>query len=249
MNSLRLNGGKTLANLARSAAEHVDRNLPSVKYKCERCEDSGVYRDENGYSRACPCQKANMNAIYLKYANIPDFPEYPLIPIAQDYVDHFDSILKSGKNWLGFFGKSGSGKSTQAFEVAKALILRKNPVRCRCFWYPDVLHELSTRRFDTEEYDSKLEQFLDAELVVIDDFLDVIPRPDTFEEQVALTLIKRRYAQRKPLIFTTEARSRYIYEKMKSHADALIGRIVEMCAGRCSVADENAPNYRLEKMI
>lgn len=188
-----------------------------------------------------------MSAVYLKYANIPDFPEYPLIPMAKDYVDRYDEILKSRKNWIGFFGKSGSGKSTQAFSIAKALILRKNPVRCRCFWYPDVLHELSARRFDTEEYDSKLEQFLDADLVLIDDFLDVIPRPNSFEEQVALTLIKRRYYQRKPLIFTTETRSTLLRQQLGDHADALIGRFVEMCDGRCSVAGSDAPNYRLKQ--
>lgn len=180
-------------------------------------------------------------------ANVPDFTEYPLIPVAQNYVENFDAILRSGKNWLGFFGKSGSGKSTQAYSVIKALIGRKNPVRCKCFWYPDVLHELSTRRYEAAEYEERLEQFLYAEVVMIDDFLDVIPRPESFEEQVALTLIKRRYAQRKPLIFTTEMTSRVLLQRLKTHAEALIGRIVEMCDGRFSVAGDDAPNYRLQK--
>lgn len=181
----------------------------------------------------------------MRYSGLPEFTTRPLIPMAQQYVDDFDSIVASGKNWLGFFGKSGSGKTSQAYSVAKALLKRENPVRCKCYWYPDILHELSTRRYNSDEYEEKLETFLDAELVVIDDFLDVVPRPESFEEQVALTLVKRRYTQRMPLVFTSETSSAIMFKRMQNHAEALIGRIVEMCDGRINVAGDDAPNYRL----
>lgn len=214
--------------------------------RCKLCGDTGVVT-RNGYNVACECQKIDRREIYRKYSRLPEFTPYPLIPVAQGYVDNFDSINRSGRNWIGFFGKTGSGKSTQAFSTVNALLDRENPVQCRCFWYPDILHDLSTRRYDTNEYEEKLEQFLDAELVLIDDYLDVIPRPESFEEQVALTLIKRRYMQRKPLIFTTEITSQKLKLRMKNHAEALIGRIVEMCDGRYSIAVENAINYRLAR--
>lgn len=212
--------------------------------RCKLCGDSGIVV-RNGYNIACSCQKTDLREIYRKYSGLPKFTPFPLVPVARDYVDNFDVINASGRNWIGFFGKTGSGKSTQAFSIVNALLEREPPVRCRCYWFPDVIHELSTRRYDTEEYEEKLEQILGAELVLIDDYLDVIPRPESFEEQVALTLIKRRYAQRKPLVFTTEITSKNLMARMKNHAEAIIGRIVEMCDGRYSIAGDNAVNYRL----
>lgn len=184
----------------------------------------------------------------MKNAGLPEFTPYPLIPVAQSYVDDFDAIAASKRNWLAFFGKSGSGKSTQAFMVAKTLMERKRPVRCRCYWYPDLLRELSALRYDQNEYEAEFERLLDADLVLIDDYLDVVPRPDSFEEQVAIAIVKWRYALRKPLVLTSETSSQILFRRMKNHAEALIGRIVEMCAGRINVAGNDAPNYRLLAM-
>ena len=182
----------------------------------------------------------------MKYSGLPEFTPFPLIPVAQKYVDDFDAINASRRNWIGFFGRSGSGKSTQAFSIVKALLERERPVQCRCYWYPDVIHELSTRRYNVEEYEERIERYLASELVLIDDYMDVIPRPESFEEQVALTLVKRRYMQRKPLIFTTEITSKKLSQRMPNHAEALIGRISEMCNHRYFIADKDAKNYRIE---
>lgn len=141
-------------------------------------------------------------------------------------------------------GRSGSGKSTQAFMIADALYQRQTPVYSKVYYYPELIRNLSALRFDAFAYGSKIDDAFEPELVILDDFLDVVPKPESFEEQVALDLIKRRYAQQKPMIITTELTPSDFPKLMPRHCEALFGRIVERSAGRVNVM-KNAVNYRL----
>lgn len=129
--------------------------------------------------------------------------------------------------------------------IADALLDRNAPVYVKTFNYPELVRELSALRFDLDRYEQKIGDALDPELVILDDFLDLIPKPESFEEQIALDLIKRRYVQKKPLILTTELTPTIFRNVMPRHGEALFGRIVEMCDDRISVAGPDAKNYRL----
>lgn len=132
--------------------------------------------------------------------------------------------------------------------IVDALLERRTPVYARVFNYHELSMELASYRFDVDRYESKLADALESDLVVLDDFLDVIPKPESFEEQIALNIVKRRYVQKKPLIITTELTPSLFRNLLPRHGEALFGRIFEMCAGRVSVAGPDATNYRLANL-
>lgn len=100
-----------------------------------------------------------------------------------------------------------------------------------------------------ERFEQGIQRVLDPELIVLDDWLDVIPKPESFEENIALTIIKRRYVQRKPLVITTELTPDRFQTAFPRHGEALLGRIFEMSGGRLDISDETSKNYRLEKIF
>lgn len=142
-------------------------------------------------------------------------------------------------------GRSGSGKSTQAFLIVDALLERPQSIFAKVFSYPELARELSAKRYDAGQFEETMERVLAPELIVLDDWLDVIPKPESFEENVALTLIKRRYTQRKPMVVTTELTPDGFQRALPRHGEAFFGRFFEMCDGRISVAGADSKNYRL----
>lgn len=156
----------------------------------------------------------------------------------------YDPIKESGRNWLTFMGRSGSGKTTQAYMIVSALMKRQRPVRSKIYNWSELVRKLSANRFNDTEYEYSIDSILEPELLVFDDFLDVLLKEDSFEEQVALTLIKRRYVQQRPLIITTELTPDDMARATPRHGEALFGRILEMSDGRLDVASKAAKNYR-----
>lgn len=216
--------------------------------RCQKCLDTGVYT-KDGMTFICSCQKAERANNRRKYSGLPPFETHDMLPTTRDYIARYSILRNSATNWLAYMGRTGCGKSTQAFMVVDALLKRRVPVYAKVYYYPELVRDLSALRFDYARYEERLETILEPELVVFDDFLDVIPKQESFEETVALMLIKRRYQDRKPLIITTEITPNMFKQQMPRHCEAILGRIVEMTDGRISIADNNAPNYRLEKGI
>ena len=226
---------------------------------CKKCNGTGIVTKEcevktiNGgvirYSinYLCECQQVSDAELFRKYSNLPPFEPKPFLDISRDYIMHYSEILKSYRNWIAFLGRTGVGKTTQAYMIVDSLLKRQNPVKCRVFYYPEIVRELSALRFKEDEYRNKIEQINEPEVIVFDDFLDVTPKEDSFEEQLALTLIKTRYVAKKPLIITSEMTPQNIIREMPRHGEALIGRIVEMCSKRISIARSDKTNYRIEK--
>lgn len=132
--------------------------------------------------------------------------------------------------------------------IIDALLDRRESVYARVFYYPEIVRELSALRFDLDRYEQTISDALDPELIVLDDFLDVIPKPESFEEQVALDLIKRRYVQKKPLIITTELTPTLFRNALPRHGEAIFGRIFEQCENRICVFGQDAKNYRLANL-
>ena len=131
--------------------------------------------------------------------------------------------------------------------VVDALLRRREPVYARVHYYPELVRELSSLRFDTARYEDRLDELMEPELLLLDDFLDVVPKSESFEEQIALSFIKRRYQLRKPLIITTEVLPSTFQKLMPRHCEALLGRIYEMAQGHLEIATANAPNYRFKR--
>lgn len=214
--------------------------------KCEvKTKNGGVIRYTCNY--LCECQRVADADIFRKYSNLPKFEPKPFLDISRDYLMHYADILQSRRNWIAFLGRTGVGKTTQAYMIVDALLKRQNPVKCRIYYYPEIVRELSALRFKEDEYRDKIDRINEPEVIVFDDFLDVTPKEDSFEEQLALTLIKTRYISQKPLIITSEMTPQHIIREMPRHGEALIGRIFEMCSKRISIARNDKTNYRISK--
>lgn len=210
---------------------------------CKRCNDSG-YVFENGGAKRCACVVEERRKRYRAEAGLPYFERRELEPPAREYVANFDKIARSRRNWIAFFGKTGSGKSTQAFGIVDALTTRERPVRAQTLLYGDFVRRLAALRYDAVEFEKSFRKATNAPLLLVDDFLDVVPKANSFEEHVAQALIKRRYETRLPLILTTETTPRRMVAESPC-GEALLGRIVEMCDARITIAEENAVNHRL----
>ncbi len=230
------------ANDAASPTEEND----DARIVCKRCNDSG-YVFENGGAKRCACVVEERRKRYRAEAGLPYFERRDLEPPARDYVANFDKIARSRRNWIAFFGKTGSGKSTQAFGVVDALTTRKRPVRAQTLLYGDFVRRLAALRYDAVEFEKSFRKATNAPLLLVDDFLDVVPKANSFEEHVAQALIKRRYETRLPLILTTETTPRRMVAESPC-GEALLGRIVEMCDARVTIAEENAVNHRLASL-
>lgn len=227
------------ANDAASPTEEND----DARIVCKRCNDSG-YVFENGGAKRCACVVEERRKRYRAEAGLPYFERRELEPPAREYVANFDKIARSRRNWIAFFGKTGSGKSTQAFGIVDALTTRERPVRAQTLLYGDFVRRMAALRYDAVEFEKSFRKATNAPLLLIDDFLDVVPKANSFEEHVAQALIKRRYETRLPLILTTETTPRRMVAESPC-GEALLGRIVEMCDARITIAEENAVNHRL----
>ncbi len=230
------------ANDAASPTEEND----DARIVCKRCNDSG-YVFENGGAKRCACVVEERRKRYRAEAGLPYFERRELEPPAREYVANFDKIARSRRNWIAFFGKTGSGKSTQAFGIVDALTTRERPVRAQTLLYGDFVRRMAALRYDAVEFEKSFRKATNAPLLLVDDFLDVVPKANSFEEHVAQALIKRRYETRLPLILTTETTPRRMVAESPC-GEALLGRIVEMCDARVTIAEENAVNHRLASL-
>lgn len=212
--------------------------------ECSFCADTG-FIIRGGRRYACQCQKERRRTNNRKYSGIPNFTRHEITPPAESYVRNFRWIQKSEKNWIAFTGRSGTGKTTQAFLIGDALVSRDDSVRVRAFHFGELVRELSALRYDAQEYEKKINDVLCAEVVIFDDFLQTVPKAETFEEQVVLELINRVYKAKLPLILTSEKSVSIMYKVLRNHGESLVGRIVEMCDGRIYHAGPECVNYRL----
>lgn len=213
---------------------------------CKYCDGDG-YFIENGVAKRCACVVEERRKRYRAEAGLPYFERRELESPAREYVANFDKIARSRRNWIAFFGKTGSGKSTQAFGIVDALTTRERPVRAQTLLYGDFVRRLGALRYDAVEFEKSFRKATNAPLLLVDDFLDVVPKANSFEEHVAQALIKRRYETRLPLILTTETTPRRMVAESPC-GEALLGRIVEMCDARVTIAEENAVNHRLASL-
>lgn len=180
-----------------------------------------------------------------KKSGLPQLPMVGLGEMPREYLNNFKEINASGKNWAVFLGAPGAGKTTQATALARLLIAKKL-VGVRFYNAFDLSRKLITSRSRPTDYETIFTEFEEAPVVVIDDFLKVIPSPNSFEyagfKEAATRVVWSRYDARKPLILTSQRTQ----DEFWDFDEALAGRVFEMCAGRVVEFGENSKNWRLE---
>ena len=219
---------------------------------CPECYGDGhVYRrDARGRLFASPCpvcrglEKERVKTA-LKLSGVPNVGggcEIELTRVIAEYARRFRRGDFS--EWLLLTGKPGTGKTTQAAELAKRIIAQGGSVRFYNALY--LTRRLIANRKRVVEFDRDFDEFRNADLVVLDDFLKSVPSQTSYEFNdfyaVTCELIWTRYDDRKPLVVTTQKS----FNDVAIFDSALASRIVEMGRGRFVTLGRDATNYRIQ---
>lgn len=242
-----------------SIKELVERLRPTLMMEphkedvnaCPECGGDGyVYRrDSAGRLLASHCpvcrglEKARVKTA-LKLSGIPNAGDGCGIELARGVADYAREFKRLGfSDWLVLTGKPGTGKTTQAAELAKRIITKGGNVRFYNAF--NLTRRLIANRKRAEDYYAAFDEFREADLVVLDDFLKSAPARNSFDFNdfytVTCELLWTRYDDRKPLVITTQK----TFNDVALFDSALASRIAEMGKGRFITLGRNATNYRL----
>ena len=109
----------------------------------------------------------------------------------------------------------------------------------------NLTRRLIANRKRAEDYYAAFDEFREADLVVLDDFLKSAPARNSFDFNdfytVTCELLWTRYDDRKPLVITTQK----TFNDVALFDSALASRIAEMGKGRFITLGRDATNYRL----
>lgn len=221
-------------------------------FECPFCHGEGeiIERDERGRTiirdcDACGAKTAKRRATLFRLANIPQTvaDAAPSEEVAR-YIAEFGDA-RGGRFWLLLTGKPGCGKTTNAAIIARELIERYG-ARVRFYNAGELTRKLLATRKRDKDYSRAVDEYLDADLVIVDDFLKSIPRASSYSfdefRETTLDYMWRRYDAGKPLVLTTQRR----FDEIGQFDAALAGRIAETCKGRAVVFGMTAANWRIK---
>ena len=160
-----------------------------------------------------------------------DLSNEKITKAAQRYVDKFSELRKSGKGLL-LYGKTGTGKTYAACEIANALIDKGYPAIVVNF--SRVLNTLQGT-FEKQEY---IDSFGNYQLLVIDDL--GIERDTAYAKEQVYQIIDNRYRSGLPMIITTNL----TMEKIKNPDDIENMRIYDRILERCFPIEVSGVNRR-----
>lgn len=214
---------------------------------CETCGGTGweTSRDDKGRAvvrrcRACDGGANERAALFRENANIPTTrDDVPLAPIVAEYAEKIKR-RDAARPWLVIAGPPGTGKTTQAANVARAVVGRG--VSTRYFFAPTLFRNLRAninRNADFEEVAGPARR---VGLLVLDDFLRGLPNPKSFEADAYKSLIFdilwARSDERRPTIITMNAN----LDALKNYDDALFSRVVGLST--IATPRRETPDYR-----
>lgn len=230
------------------------------KYECDVCKDTGyiaitIHGKEKPSLdvgsldlesiRLCVCKRKKDAEASLKNSGI-DLSEYKSksletfrrdTDLAERMYDMATSYLNDDEaKGIGYFGKSGTGKTHICIAICNELSRRG--IIHKYFNYRKDIQILKSLAFDQEEYNKKLSQYLTVPVLYIDDFLKLAKSSNggmnMQELQIAYDLINTRAINKKPIIISSE----YTVSEMIDIDEAIGSRIYQMvipygmkCAG------------------
>ena len=219
--------------------------------RCEYCDDEGyvVCRDRFGRTRRVVCERCdaaakNKRGAILRGASFPSVAPTPFWRDVAEYVDRFDEISKTSKNWLLLAGKTGSGKTTQAVNAAREIASR-NLIPTKYFNAVELFRRLRASTNRAQDFETIFDSVATKKLAVVDDVLKYVPSRNSFDYETYKSVIVEffwiRYEKRLPTIITTQS----TLNDLQEFDDALFGRIIE--SSRIKFINETATNWRLVK--
>jgi DNA replication protein DnaC len=216
-----------------------DRTANVEQWVCPRCGGDGFVLEDSGDAVACECRAARVrrarslgpsSAIPRKYRGV-SFDRAPVTTLSPDvvrpvrsFVRDIEANLDAGRG-LWFMGDVGTGKTTLAMLVAKAVIDAGRSVAI--YSVPHLLAEIR----DTYDRDPGERSYMDffnrlaaVDLLHLED-VGAEKQTDWVLEQL-YSLINERYEQQRAILVTTNLPFEKLEEQIGQRSAS---RIVEMC--------------------
>ncbi len=188
---------------------------PQPDYECWICRDSGLVHPMLGtghpdYGRAvsCKCQAEVIARLktdrMLRYCQLPadsvdmTFESFRSSPLLQEALEAAKAMAAGEIRWLTLLSEVDRGKTHLAVAICRERLSRGEPAKYA--YVPLLLDELRAG-YDNDSYQTRMQQFLDIPLLVLDDLgLNIKPSPWAMEK--LNTIIDYRYINGKDLVVT-----------------------------------------------
>lgn len=242
-------------NLLEEAKKRVAQGLElgDVKYECDTCKDCGfIALDLEGQYKAaidvpsslqvairiCNCKIQEGIRTNMKHSGL-DLSEYDKKTLKAFKTKDAESkamkelalkfLADYNATGIGYFGKSGTGKTHICIAILQELSLRG--IQHRYFNYRADIQVLKQLKYNFEDYSKKMDDFKNCTVLYIDDLFKLAQNNrgelDQQELQIIFEIINTRYMNNKTTIFSSEL----TVNEIKGIDEATGSRIFEMLKG------------------
>lgn len=237
------------------------------KFDCERCQDTGIVKNENNYA-ICSCfSQAVINETYKQvninklseenfdtfdigfYSKVADVEKYGIEKspmgnienirkIALEFCNHIDD--PNQKNLL-FVGNTGLGKTFLANCIAAEVIKKGKTVVYQTA--PILMDQIMDYRFSYSKTGNEKEQYnkiFDVDLLIIDDLGTESMNNHKFTE--LFKIINTRLLKNKKMVFSTNLSLKSLY---KEYDERVMSRLI----GSFTICKFVGEDIRLKKKL
>lgn len=238
-------------SLLRKAMKRDSKDVRPVKiYACDLCKDSGyIATTADGKEYACTDYEA-INYVSIKHCickkkrdakesivrsglSIEEYESKSFGNFKRDTelaVKMYDMaqqfINDNNAQGIGYFGKSGTGKTHICIAICNQLI--EKGISHKYFNYRRDIQELNALRYKPEQYHKKLGDFITTPVLYIDDLFKLARtnkgEMDVYELQIMFDIINTRYINKQKVIISSE----YTVAEIKDIDEAIGSRIYHM---------------------
>lgn len=222
---------------------------------CTKCNDVGyIFFESEGYTKAvmCECKKGRHINYVFKHSGIPvcDYKKKTL-----ESFNVYDENTKKMKELalsflkdesatgLGFFGKSGTGKTHLCIAVCGQLT-KERLISHKYFAYRREMQQLKSSYYHHDEYEILMYKWMNCDVLLIDDLFKFAEKDgeiQTQDLQIMFEIINERYLNGKITIFSSE----YSLKEITNIDEALGSRIYNIIGDYGVKCD--GKNYRFKR--
>lgn len=234
-------------------------------FDCELCQDTEfIFNAESNSAAPCKCRELKFYKRIMAASGISDSDKSKTVnaykpkldsegkehieqkkarTIATEYLHNFQTIISGRNNSIALLGQPGSGKTHLTIAIANELL--KRGIGVLYMPYREVVTQLKQIINDEEEYQSRMDKFKMAPVLLIDDLFKGATKDGKMNEsemRIMFELINHRYLKQLPILVSSE----YYSKQLVDFDDATGSRIIEMCKGRIVELKGKELNHRME---
>lgn len=216
------------------------KNIPKredvIEYNCPICRDFLYIITKENQAIPCKCKNKVEAEIKLENSGLDIFfkdktfskfeADTPVLReaknISMDYCIKFKEDPDYNKSIL-LCGQPGAGKT----HLGTAIMLNLIDSNIYCIYEDHIKMMINLKQsvLDDVIYNKQLNKYINAKILFLDDFLK--GKQNEVDLKYIFEVINRRYADKKPMIISTEKSP----EELLEFDEAIGSRIIEMCGG------------------